>query len=67
MMTLLGAVRVAVFVGGLALAVADDVRRILWIEVHRRIDALVHGAPCRCCFQEDCWAEPSSTPQETRQ
>lgn len=58
--------RTARFVLLIAGAVVTDLRAMARREVLRRIDHLLCGAPCKCCWQDDCWAEPSAK-QETDQ
>lgn len=61
--------RIARFMVGLAIAVATEIHDLARRELLRRIDHLLHGAPCPCCLhdEEDCWADPSATPtKDTR-
>jgi hypothetical protein len=38
-------------------AVASDVRTHVRRELARVTDRLLHGAPCECCWQDDCEAK----------
>lgn len=38
-------------------AVVSDVRTHVRREAARVTDRLLHGAPCRCCWQDDCEAK----------
>lgn len=45
----------------------EDIASIARKRLHRAVDELLHGAPCRCCWQDDCWAEPGADTKEKAQ
>ncbi len=52
MTAVLVALRAARFGVGLVVAVATDLHAMAWKAAHRKLDEILHGAPCPCCKQE---------------